>query len=138
MRLQALFGVKPLAFNDKVKTEDVIYNKLLSDKLLTDLGYVFENVVAQCLRASGHSLFYYTFKADEEGKNYYEIDFMLVNNAKITPIEVKSSSYRAHKSIDEFCKKYSSRVNRPVVLYTKDVRTEGQVLYLLVYMAPLL
>ena len=37
------------AFRDKKYTENTIYNKLLSDKLEANLGYVYENVVAQML-----------------------------------------------------------------------------------------
>ena len=76
-----------LAFADKSTTENIIYNKLLSDKLSADLGYIYENVVAQSLKAAGHSLFYYAFPADAERKNYYEVDFMLSKDTKITPIE---------------------------------------------------
>ena len=127
-----------LAFSDKSATENIIYNKLLTDSLSADLGYIYENVVAQSLKAAGHSLFYYTFPADEERKNYYEIDFMLSKGTKVIPIEVKSSGYKTHKSIDVFCEKYSSRVGRPVMLYTKDLKTEGNMLYLPVYMTSLL
>ncbi len=127
-----------LAFWDKDITENVIYNKLLSDKLCADLGYIYENVVSQMLVASGRKLFYYTFPADKEGKNSYEIDFLISEGAMLTPIEVKSSGYKTHKSLDRFCEKYSARVNRPVMLYTKDLQTEGQTIYLPVYMTPLL
>lgn len=48
-----------LAFKDKKYTENIIYNKLLSDKLDVNLGYVYENVVAQMLIAKGNNLFYY-------------------------------------------------------------------------------
>lgn len=127
-----------LSFADKNATDNIIYNKLLTDSLSADLGYIFENVVAQSLKAAGHSLFYYTFPADAERKNYYEIDFMLTKGTKVIPIEVKSSGYKTHKSIDVFCEKYSNRTDRPVMLYTKDLRTEGKMLYLPVYMASLL
>lgn len=50
-----------LAFWDKSFTENVIYEKLLSDKLSTNLGYVYENLVAQMLTASGNKLFYYSW-----------------------------------------------------------------------------
>lgn len=122
-----------LAFMDKDVSENVLYAKLLSDKLSADLGYVYENVVAQCLRAQGHSLFYYTFKADEEGKNNYEVDFLISDGTKLRPIEVKSSGYRTHKSLDEFCAKFSSRISRPTMLYTKDLRKDSDMLYLPVY-----
>lgn len=127
-----------IGFMDRATTDNYLYEKLLSDKLSADLGYVYENAVAQALRASGHSLYYYTFPADKERKNHYEIDFLISSGAKVDPIEVKSSSYRAHKSLDVFCDRYSSRTGTPIVLYTKDLRREGSLLYLPVYMAWLL
>lgn len=45
-----------LAFKDKKYTENIIYNKLLSDKLDVNLGYVYENVVAQMLIAKGNNM----------------------------------------------------------------------------------
>ena len=127
-----------LAFWDKDVTDNQLYQKLLSDKLSADLGYLYENIVAQCLRAAGHTLFYYTFQADSENKNHYEIDFMLSVSNKIIPIEVKSSGYKTHKSLDMFGKKYSARIKNRILLYTKDFRKEGGVLYLPIYMTSLL
>lgn len=130
-----------LAFRDRDYTDNIIYRKLLLDKLPADLGYVYENAVAQMLRASGHSLYYYTFKekSDEETKpRTYEIDFIISRADKISPIEVKSSGYKSHKSLDEFTRKYSSRICERYLLYTKDIRREGSIIYLPVYMASLL
>lgn len=127
-----------LAFWDRDANTNELYNKLLSDKLSADLGTVYENVVAQCLRANGHSLYYYTFKADTEGKNNYEIDFLITQGTKLQPIEVKSSGYTAHKSLDKFREKFSSRIGRSILLYPKDLKQEGEVLYLPVYMVTLL
>jgi predicted AAA+ superfamily ATPase len=122
-----------LAFKDKDFTENIIYEKLLNDKLNTNLGYVYENVVAQMLRASGHELYYHTF-LKPDGKNYYEVDFLLSKHNKICPIEVKSSGYSTHVSLDNFVKKYSSRINDKYIIYTKDIKKEKDVLYLPVYM----
>lgn len=127
-----------LAFWDNNADNNELYNKLLSDKLSADLGAVYENIVAQCLRANGHSLYYYTFKADPEGKNNYEVDFLISQGSKIIPLEVKSSGYTTHKSLDEFSKKFSSRIKRPIILYPKDLKKDGDVLYLPVYMTALL
>lgn len=127
-----------LAFWDRDSNTNELYNKLLSDKLSADLGTVYENAVAQCLRANGHSLYYYTFKADTEGKNNYEIDFLITQGTKLQPIEVKSSGYTAHKSLDKFREKFSSRIGRSILLYPKDLKQEGEVLYLPVYMVTLL
>lgn len=127
-----------LSFWDNEMGENTLYRKLLSDKLSADLGALYENVVAQCLMASGHSLYYNTFKADPEGKNNYEIDFLVSREGKLQPIEVKSSGYKTHKSLDEFIGKYPDRISRSVVLYPKDLKKEGNMLYLPMYMAPLL
>lgn len=127
-----------LAFWDRDVSSNLLYQKLLSDKLSADLGYVYENVVAQMLRCTGHKLYYYTFPVDKEKKKYYEIDFITTSEHKINPIEVKSSGYKTHKSLDVFCERYSSRLGLPIMIYTKDLRWEGGVLYLPVYMTPFL
>ena len=93
-----------LCFWDKVFTENVIYQQLLGDKLKANLGYVYENLVAQMLASAGNQLFYYTFPKDE--KHNYEVDFLLSRGNKLVPIEVKSSSYKTHKSLDAFCEKF--------------------------------
>lgn len=122
-----------LAFWDKKFTDNTIYHKLLSDKLSADLGYVYENAIAQMLKAAGHELYYYTFPTDS-GKHNYEVDFLIADGDKISPIEVKSSGYKAHASLDAFCKKFSSRIRNKYLVYTKDLRKEGDVLYLPAYM----
>ena len=126
-----------LAFWDKKFTDNTIYQKVLSDKLTADLGYVYENVVAQMLKAGGYELFYYTFPTESE-KHNYEIDFILSDGAKITPIEVKSSGYKTHVSLDEFCKKFSSRIKNRLLIYTKDLKRDGETSYIPAYMTPLL
>ena len=126
-----------LAFWEKTFTENVIYNKLLSDKLKANLGYVYENLVAQMLRASGNQLFYYTFPTGK-GNTNYEIDFILSRGNKIVPIEVKSSGYKTHASIDAFCEKYSSRIGERILLYTKDYARDKQTICMPVYYTPFL
>lgn len=126
-----------LAFRDKNYTENLIYNKLLSDKLQANLGYVYENLVAQMLRTAGNELYYYTFPTGK-GNTNYEIDFLLSRGDKIVPIEVKSSGYKTHKSLDTFCDKYSSRIGQKYVLYTKDYHKDGSIIYLPIYFTHLL
>ena len=125
-----------LAFWDKDHTENIIYQKLLNDKLSTNLGYVYENIVAQMLAASGNKLFYYTWSKDET--HNYEIDFLLSRGAKLHPIEVKSSGYKSHKSLDVFCQKYSHVVGQRYLIYTKDLKKDEETLLLPVYMTPFL
>ncbi len=125
-----------LAFWDKKYTENTIYNKLLSDKLDVNLGYVYENMVAQMLLTSGNELYYYTFP---DGNNHnYEVDFLLSRGNKIVPIEVKSSGYKTHKSLDAFCEKFSSRIGNRYLLYGKDYHKDGVTTCLPIYYASFL
>lgn len=123
-----------LAFWDKDFTDNIIYKKLVNDKLKVNLGYVYENAVAQILRTNGNELFFHTFPT-ESGKHNYEIDFLLSKGNKLCPIEVKSSGYKTHTSLDAFCKKYSSRIADRYLIYSKDLAKEEQTSFLPIYMA---
>ncbi|MBQ1185265.1 MAG: DUF4143 domain-containing protein, partial [Muribaculaceae bacterium] len=126
-----------MAFWDKDFADNLIYQKLLADKLEANLGYVYENLVAQMLTAAGNKLFYYTFAKDD--KHFYEVDFLLSRGNKICPIEVKSSGYKTHASLDAFRAKYSSRIKSSYLLYTKDLQVgENELLYLPFYMTSIL
>lgn len=122
-----------MLFKDKNFTENIIYEKLLSDKLSVNLGYLYENVVAQILKANGNSLFYYTF-LDEKSRHNFEIDFLLARNNKVCPIEIKSSGYKTHASLDAFSEKYSSRILNKYLVYTKDLGKDKDVFSIPVYM----
>ena len=122
-----------LAFRDKSYTENLVYQKLLSDKLESNLGYVYENLVAQMLKAAGNELYYYTFPT-ETGKHNYEVDFLLSRGAKLCPIEVKSSGYKSHKSLDAFCEKFPSRIGNRYLAYTKPLRSDAETTLLPIYM----
>ena len=113
-----------MLFNDSQNGIEDIYKKLLSDTLPADLGYLYENVVAQAIRASGRELYYHTWK--KEGSTHsYEIDFLLTSKNKVIPIEVKSSATKNHKSIDNFAMKYSKYVGERYLLSQKDVGNIG-------------
>lgn len=126
-----------LMFKDREFTENDIYSKLLSDKLGANLGYLYENAVAQILAANGNELFYYTMM-NEVSKHNYEIDFLLARKNKVCPIEVKSSGYKTHRSLDVFTEKYSSRILNRYLVYTKDFARENDIYCLPVYMVPYL
>lgn len=123
-----------LAFWDKSFTENIIYTKLLNDKLAANLGYVYENLAAQMLAASGNRLFYHTWKMDE--KHYFEIDFLISHGNKLCPIEVKSSGYKTHASLDNFCEKYSKVIAQRYLVYNKDLQKDGNTLLIPFYMVP--
>lgn len=125
-----------LAFWDKNFTENVIYKKLWADKLSANLGYIYENMVAQMLRASGYELYYHTFQ--HTSNHNYEVDFLLSKGNKLMPIEVKSSGYKTHKSLDLFCEKFSARIDKRILLYTKDYQKDGATQCIPMYMTPFL
>ena len=126
-----------LSYKDKDFTENLIYDKLLSDKLDANLGYVYKNAVAQILVAKGNNLFYYTEKS-ETSNHLHEIDFLLSSGTKICPIEVKSGNYKTFKSFDDFCNKFSSRIGEKYIVHTKDYKRENVVTFIPVYMLPIL
>ena len=126
-----------LMFKDKNFTENEIYQKLLNDKLSVNLGYLYENIVAQCLAANGNELFYHTIM-NQKSKHNYEIDFILARKNKIIPIEIKSSGYKTHKSLDVFTEKYSGRILKRYLVYTKDLSKDQDIFCIPVYMAPFL
>lgn len=121
-----------LMFMDKPFTKNEIYKKLLSNKSEVNLGMLYENAVATALRALGYDLYFNTCY-DEDIKKTYELDFLISSGNKIYPIEVKSSGYKAHKSLDVFIDKYRSRIGKSFVIYTKDYLKEGDIVYLPVY-----
>lgn len=125
-----------MMFNSEDRSNADIYAKLLSDSLGADLGYLYENAVAQVLASCGRGLYYHTWTP--EGKSHpYEIDFLLADKAKIVPIEVKSSNVGSHKSIDEFCKKYSGVISRRILFSQKDVSNQEMLELKPIYLAPI-
>lgn len=126
-----------LIFQDRDFTENIIYEKLFSDQLGANLGYLYENVMAQMLIAKGYELFYYTWM-NQSTRHNYEIDFIITKQNKICPIEVKSSGYKTHASLDEFCEKYNSRIREKYLVYTKDLNKDQDVWMLPMYLAPFL
>ena len=122
-----------LMFKDSDFTENIIYEKLLTDKLSANLGYLYENVVAQILTANGNELFYHTFM-NETSRHNYKIDFLLARKNKVCPLEVKSSGYKTHVSLDVFMKKFSDRILQRYLVYTKDLAKDEDIICLPVYM----
>ena len=111
-----------------------MYERLLADRLPANLGTVYENVVAQELAAHGHRLFYHTWPKEGANRNY-EIDFLVPDGKKICPVEVKSSKYSTHPSLDAFSQKYPSRVGSQYLVYTKDMRSDGAITCVPTYMS---
>ena len=126
-----------LLFIDRPVTENDIYAKLLSDKLPANLGYLYENLVAQMIAASGRELFYHTWEKNGS-THYYEVDFLISEGSKINAFEIKSSGTGKHESIKEFSKKFSPNVNKVYLISQKDVGREENLLLKPFYFVPFL
>ena len=125
-----------MLFNDASQVYEKIYSKLLSDKLEANLGFLYENAVAQIIKSSGRDLYYHTWQ--EKGKVHsYEVDFLISSKGKIIPIEVKSSDTRKHISIDVFSKKYSKVISIRILFSQKDIGKEGMLELKPIYLAPI-
>lgn len=124
-----------MIFKSSGKTDENIYTKLLSDSLPADLGYLYENAVAQLIAGSGIDLYYHTWEK-EKSSHYYEVDFLLTSKTKIIPIEVKSSGIGKHESITEFQKKYSKHVLKEILLSQKDIGNTEMLKLYPIYMLP--
>jgi predicted AAA+ superfamily ATPase len=64
-----------------------------------------------------------------------EIDFLITEGKRISPVEVKSNNYTSHSSLDKFRKKFSSKIGTSYILYSKDVMIKDGITHLPFYMA---
>ncbi len=117
--------------------EEDFYRKIITGKLGTNLGMILENMVAQMLRSSGHELFFHEYSYRPENssiENRYEVDFLIIRNGHVCPIEVKASNYANHHSFDYFVKKYSFKKHERFIVYTKDLMLDDDATFIPVYM----
>ncbi|MDO5774244.1 MAG: AAA family ATPase [Spirochaetales bacterium] len=126
-----------LMFIDRPVTENKLYAKLLSDKLPANLGYLYENLVAQIIAAAGRELYYHTWEKSGS-THYYEVDFLISDGSKIDALEIKSSGSGKHESINEFRKKFSQNINKAYLISQKDVGNEENLLLKPFYLVPFL
>lgn len=130
------------AFDENGIVSEEIYKKLLFDKLSINEGMLMENIVAQMLTASGHKLYFFS-TASRDAASRMEIDFLIAKSRitsrhNVSPIEVKSGVKYTLSSLRKFRAKYGEYLNTPYVLHTKDVKEQDGIVYLPLYMTPLL
>lgn len=131
------------AFNDKGTVPVEVYQKLILGKLDINEGMLMENVVAQMLAAAGHKLFFYSKSSNEDAEERMEIDFLvrkskITNRHNISPIEVKSGKRFSLISLEKCIKKYAEYLSTAFVLYDGDLKVENDIVYLPLYMTPIL
>lgn len=124
-----------MMFMDQSVTENDVYAKLLSDNLPANLGYLYENLMAQMIASTGRELYYHTWEK-KDSTHYYEVDFLVSDKSKINAFEIKSSGLGKHESINEFCVKYSKNVNKAYLISQKDVGKDGSLLLKPFYLVP--
>ena len=83
----------------------------------------------------GGKLYFYSRSDTDNRENHMEIDFLITEGKKIAPIEVKSSNYTSHSSLDKFRNKFSSKIGNSYILYSKDVMIKDGIIHLPFYMA---
>ena len=127
-----------LAFDNGILDRRDVYTAFLKGRLSMNEGMIFENAVAQMLVSAGADLHFHEFRCRADDVNTCEIDFVMARGGKVMPIEVKSASSSSHVSLDRFIEKYRRIVEDPVVIHPRDLRTDGRILFIPVYMTPFL
>lgn len=132
-----------LAFDERGIVGEELYKKLMFGKLEVNEGMLVENIVAQMLRASGHKLYFYSKNSNVSPEDRMEIDFLIAkakttSRHNISPIEVKSGKVYTLTSLKKYRAKYAGLLSTAYVLHDKDVKEEDGILYLPLYMTPLL
>lgn len=117
-----------------------LYKSLVLGKLSANKGMMTENLVSQMLSANDLPLrFYEKIVTDSDGKRHkYEVDFLIHNDHRTIPVEVKSGNATRHPSIDYFCKKYKRQTGKGIILTKGDLRETEDYLYLPLAMTPLI
>ena len=131
------------AFSENELAVGGIASRLVIGEMDVNRGMLVENVVAQMLRAASQKLFYYSRDDRENAANRMEIDFLLTRSKverahNVFPVEVKSASRYSTVSMEKFCRKFGSRVARPVILHPSNLREKDSAIHLPLYMTPLL
>lgn len=132
-----------MTFNEKSLTNEEIYKKILFDKLTFNEGMILENIVAQMLACNGKKLYFFSRNDRENSTETMEIDFLISANKitskhNIVPIEVKSGERFTFSSLTKLITKYNDYLAKPIIIQTKDLKEENDILYLPVYMTGLL
>ena len=132
-----------LAFDERELIAEELYQKILKDKLETNSGMIIENIVAQMLKTAGHKLYFYSNASREDKDARMEIDFLIAKSKittrhNISPIEVKSTARYTINSLNKCIRKYANYLSTPYVVHTADLKVENGIVYLPLYMVPLL
>ena len=132
-----------MTFNEKNLVNEEIYKKILFDKLSFNEGMILENVVAQMLVSAGRKLYFFSRNERQDSLETMEIDFLIsadkiTSKHNIIPIEVKSGDRYTFTSLKKLKNKYSEYLGENIIIHTKDLKEENDILYIPAYMTILL
>lgn len=103
--------------------------RILSGETNMNFGAIYENLVAQELKAHGFNLYY--FNSKKQG----EVDFLLENDMHIIPLEVKSGKdYERHRALSNIMDYEPYDLSEAYILTTENVKRSGKLYYLPIYM----
>ncbi|MDB8710986.1 ATP-binding protein [Mediterraneibacter gnavus] len=112
---------------------DGIQVKILNKEKDINFGSVYENAVAQELRAHGFDLYYFN------NKKQGELDFVIEYQGGVLPIEVKSGkNYMRHRALDNVLKNPQYEISEAIVFCNENIQEKDGVLYCPIYLAGLL
>lgn len=132
-----------MAFDENALLAEDIHNRILSEKIELNEGMLVENIVAQMIRSAGHELYFYSKSDRKNAEERMEIDFLLdkptlTRRHNVSPIEVKSGANYTFSSLRKFMRKFRSQLAQPYLLHGKDFKEEDGIMFLPLYMTPLL
>lgn len=108
---------------------DGIPLKLMQGDVNLNYGSIYENAVAEELHGHGWELRYFC------GKKQGELDFLLENDAKIIPVEVKSGKdYERHNALTNVLKNPEYNISEAFVFCNDNLQVKGKITYLPIYM----
>ena len=103
--------------------------QLVSDNQNINNGALYENAVAQELKAHGFRLYYYN------SKKFGELDFIIEYEGKVLPIEVKSGkAYQRHSALNNIMDISNYTIEEAFVLSNYNVEVKDNVVYYPIYM----
>lgn len=124
-----------IIYPDTKNDSQDLYQRLVFDKLKTNLGMLFENACAQILLANSFEPYYYSWREETDNvKKNYEIDFIVSKNGKTIPFEVKSRNTSCIESLEAFRRKFVKKIGEKYIVHIKQLSYGDNLTYLPYYM----
>jgi uncharacterized protein len=107
---------------------------IVGDRPDINFGAIYENAVAQELKAHGHGLYYF------KNRTVGELDFVVQRrDGRVVPVEVKSGKgYRRHSALTKVLDVPNYGIEEAFVLCESNVSVDDKIAYMPVYMASML